>query len=138
MLQVETESTLAKLFLTIIDCEREVEIARQSLLVHPSFDLRSMFGAIDRFNNGYLTSSDITGFLRSYGVPFTERELFELCYIFERSTDGKISYPRFSRRVIGREASRVQAGRSHIPRDLERQFVSYFQRELTSLRSIER
>ena len=101
MLTAETESQLAKLFLTIIEFEREVELERKTLAMHRDFELRSLFSWVDRFGNGYLNSSDIGGYLREHGLSMTERELFELCNLYERNSDGKIHFPAFSRRILG-------------------------------------
>ena len=90
-----------------MDDEREIALAREALAAHPEFDLRSLFDWVDRFRNGYLTSSDIGGYLREKGLSCNERELFELCYLYERASDGRIHLPAFSRRVCGRDSSRL-------------------------------
>ena len=38
MMNAQTESALVRLFLTIIDVEKEVDLAREALLSHPRYD----------------------------------------------------------------------------------------------------
>ena len=76
--------------MTIIDVEKEVDLARQALLSHPRFDMLAVWDMIDRYNLGFITSTDIGQFLSQSGVHANERELFELACLYERTPGGRI------------------------------------------------
>ncbi len=64
MLSIETEARVAKLFLTLAEGERSVEITRQVLSEQHLFDPYSVFKRFDTQNKGRIDEFDIVDFLR--------------------------------------------------------------------------
>jgi Ca2+-binding EF-hand superfamily protein len=95
-----------------------------------------LFSTLDCYDNGFLTQQDIEQFLRSHGIHASNRELFELCSVFEKTSDGRISHHKFARRLVGHESERFYGSRA-ISRELEHLLVKYFEIEITSLRNLE-
>jgi hypothetical protein len=64
MLSIETESRVAKLFLTLADGEKSVEINRRRLAEQHLFDPYSVFKRLDSQGKSRIDEFDIVDFLR--------------------------------------------------------------------------
>ena len=75
---------------------RRLENLRDSLSRRYDYNIYSAFRTVDRYNDGFITSTNLNILLRNNRYYLTEREL--LCIVRRIDTDGdaKVSYEEFS------------------------------------------
>jgi Ca2+-binding EF-hand superfamily protein len=144
MLTVETSTRLAELFWAVIEGERQVEIVRQVLAEQTLFSPYATFRALDRFDQGYLTSADLVDFLRRNSVNVGEREGYLILRACDSNCDGRLSYSDFSFAVLPSSLShrdlvksREQFESQGLSSEVLYALVQVFERELQFLRDIE-
>jgi hypothetical protein len=64
MLRPREETLLGYMLCTLVRGERDIEVLRRRLHEESGFDAHSIFSQLDRAHKGYLTSHDLTHFLR--------------------------------------------------------------------------
>ena len=96
MLSVETESKLAKIFLTLAEGEKTIDINRQILVELENFDPYQIFTFLDTNQKNYLNNSDLLNFFTEKGINTNELEINLLILFYDMDYDGVLSYPEFA------------------------------------------
>ena len=89
----ESERRLKELLVAVGDGERGLEAARQRLCNIRDFAPHSAFQRLDRDCNAYVSSFELSNFLRdqrSFGI--TEGECYRLVRFFDSDEDGRLSF----------------------------------------------
>ncbi|MGL4948733.1 MAG: EF-hand domain-containing protein, partial [Mycoplasma sp.] len=95
MLSIETESRLAKIFLTLAEGERMVEISRQVLSDNWDFDSNQIFNFLDIEGKSLVDSINIVDYLSSKGKFCSEQEAQLIILFYDEDGDGSLSYCEF-------------------------------------------
>ncbi|CAG9312033.1 unnamed protein product [Blepharisma stoltei] len=143
MLKSESEYKLAKLFASLGEYELSVEVIRQVLGEHPDFEPFSIFKALDKSENSYLSAFDLLHFLRQNSVIISEQEAFTLVKNWDHNRDGRVSYSDFLESVLPATRPSLKAiattrpPKLHISYDVEYSLVKLFQKELDLQRELD-
>ena len=95
MCSVETERLVSKLFMTLAEGERSIEISRQVLSDLIEFDPYKIFKTLDIEGKNKIDSSNILAYLRNKGIYASEQEASLLILFYDQDFDGVLSYPEF-------------------------------------------
>ena len=71
MLSIETESKLAKIFLTLSEGEKSIDINRQILIELEDFDPSNIFTYLDTNQKNYINCSDLLNYCIEKGIQTT-------------------------------------------------------------------
>ena len=96
MLSVETESKLAKIFLTLAEGEKTIDINRQILVELQDFDPFKIFSYLDTNQKNYLNNSDLLNYCTEKGITTNDLEINLLIFFYDMDYDGVLSYPEFA------------------------------------------
>ena len=88
MLSVETESKLAKIFLTLAEGEKTIDINRQILVELQDFDPFKIFSYLDTNQKNYLNNSDLLNYCTEKGITTNELEINLLILFYDMDYDG--------------------------------------------------
>ena len=92
----DIERGLADIFEREIDMLRRLDNLKTEMELRYDFSIFAAYKSIDKFNEGFINTYNLSAFLKNNGVFASEREL--LCMIRRIDTDGdaKLSYSEFS------------------------------------------
>ena len=96
MLSIETESKLAKIFLTLSEGEKSIDINRQILIELEDFDPSNIFTYLDTNQKNYINCSDLLNYCIEKGIQTNELEISLIILFYDRDYDGALSYPEFA------------------------------------------
>ena len=96
MLSVETELKLAKIFLTLAEGEKTIDINRQILVELEDFDPYKIFTYLDTNQKNYLDNSDLLNYFTEKRINTNELEINLLILFYDMDYDGVLSYPEFA------------------------------------------
>ena len=96
MLSIETESELAKIFLTLAEGEKSIDINRQILVELEDFDPFQVFTYLDTNQKNYLNCSDLLNYFTERGIITNELEISLIMLFYDMDYDGVLSYPEFA------------------------------------------
>ena len=96
MLSIETESKLAKIFLTLSEGEKSIDINRQILIELEDFDPSNIFTYLDTNQKNYINCSDLLNYCLEKGIQTNELEISLIILFYDRDYDGALSYPEFA------------------------------------------
>ena len=96
MLSYETERRLKDYLVAVGDGESRLEFKRQTLAQHYAFQPYDAFQRLDRDRNSYVSSYELSTFLRDNRVyTVSESECQKLVKFFDSDEDGRLSYTDF-------------------------------------------
>ena len=146
MLSIETESRIAKIFLTLADKEREVEISRQVLGQNIDFDAYQAFTFIDKEAKNSICAVNILDFLRRNGIFANLTEIQFVIQFYDENMDNVLSYTEFLNLVLSesnytlRKLARERVGqccpRAVLPFNVEFALVKLFEKEIDLARTL--
>ena len=79
-----------------IDLQRRLEVLKHDLEVRYDYSTLAAYRAVDKYNDGRITTHNLGSFLRSTGHYATERELLQIIRRIDTDGDAKIQYAEFS------------------------------------------
>jgi len=132
----------------IANAERQIERCRQQLAEELDFEPYTAFRRVDRGGNGYLSSYELTDFLRDNGILCTDADGYALLRLYDSNADGRLSYSDFMNAVLPRTEASLRGRatarssyyvgpRDRLPRDVEYHLSRVLEKELEGLRKIE-
>lgn len=95
MISIETQEKLIKLFLALIEGERNIEASRRILNDNYEFDAFQIFHFLDKNNQNALEASNIKDYLNQQGVYCSLDEARTLILFYDTNNDGVLSYSEF-------------------------------------------
>jgi len=95
----QTIFLLKKLLNKVISNEAYSESIRQRLNRRPLFNLWEAFKALDRDNNGFISSFEFKDMLVDHGFFPSQKEISSLVDRYDKNQDGKISYSEFIQEI---------------------------------------
>ena len=145
MLSIETEARVAKLFLTLADGEKAVEVNRQVLSEQIQFDPYAAFKRLDSQVKSRVDEFDIVEFLRVNSVYCSYNEARFIIFFYDSDRDGSLNYAEFLNFILSdknyslkKMAERLGfTSRPTLPFDVEYSISKLFERELDLVRSLE-
>lgn len=78
----EVLATIKNLFVAVADREEITEQKRQVLAAMDNFEAASTFAHIDADSKGYVTSQELTAFMKNNGVEDVSEEVMEIVVKF--------------------------------------------------------
>ena len=100
MLSTETESRLAKLFLTLSAEERAVDTYRSLLNSDRDFNAFAIFCTLDSDDKSQISPFDIQSFLRAHKVFLSSDEVKQIISFYDANCDGSLNYLEFSDMLV--------------------------------------
>jgi len=79
-----------------IDLQRRLEVLKHELECRYDYSTLAAYRAVDKYNDGRITTHNLGSFLRSTGHYATERELLQIIRRIDTDGDAKIQYAEFS------------------------------------------
>lgn len=143
MLSQDSEYRLAKLFNGIAEAEISIEATRQVLGEHQDFEPFSIFKALDKSQNSYLSAYDLLTFLRQNSVVISELEAFSVLKNLDHNQDSKVSYSDFIESALPatrpslKSIATSRPPKIHISYEVEYSLVKLFQKELDFIRNVD-
>jgi Ca2+-binding EF-hand superfamily protein len=145
MISIETERSLANLFMIISESEKQCEIVRQVLADQPEFEPVSVFQCLDSLNEGYITSSDLLQFMRRNRIIVDENECYMILREWNSTMDGRLSFKDFRTMVLPHTSAllrqkaleRPAISRRYMPYEVEYATSRVLERELVYVRTVE-
>jgi Ca2+-binding EF-hand superfamily protein len=92
MILDETNVTLAKLLISVLEHENSIEVVRELLADNLDFDTFQVFKSIDLTNKNYINESDLKEFLKQYRVTFNNYEIKQIIAFYDSNLDGNLNY----------------------------------------------
>jgi len=83
----------------VISNEASSESIRQRLNRRPLFNLWEAFKALDRDNNGFISSFEFKNMLIDNGFFPSQKEISSLVDRYDKNQDGKVSYSEFIQEI---------------------------------------
>lgn len=105
MFNSDLNYALGLLFLSVSECERQVELSRQELCLNSNFDPYSVFKHLEINNNGKLAWTDLKNFLSKRSMAITKLFLDLLIWQYDSNQDGFLSLDEFKSFVVCNENS---------------------------------
>ena len=96
----ETRRLFLEAFRAHFQAEEQAEMLRKCLCHRPEFGVHEAFQTCDRDGNGYLTRSELTRVVASYGHFMSDKDLQMLMQRFDKNKNGKITYAEFTEEMI--------------------------------------
>ncbi|CAG9322701.1 unnamed protein product [Blepharisma stoltei] len=145
MLSQETEERLANILINIGEGDQDIEVVRQVLSEIRTFEPFSTFRSLDRFGNGFLTSTDLLEFLRRNNFRPTERESYLLIREWDSNSDGLLSYGDFQKWMLPSQnqnlailaSRRMGFHPNELSYEIEYALMRVLEREISYLRRVE-
>jgi Ca2+-binding EF-hand superfamily protein len=95
-LPLDIERAMAAIIEREVELLRRLDLLKRELEVRYDFSPYACFKTIDRYNEGFLNSGNLTIFLRSNGFYPTERENLAIIRRMDTSCISKVSYSDFA------------------------------------------
>ena len=92
MMSEETNARLSKLFLTVLESERSIEINRQLLAENPKFETFSVFKRIDRENKNCINETNLSLYLKHSQIIGSNFEIKQMISFYDSDLDGNLSF----------------------------------------------
>lgn len=92
----DIESALTDLIERELDLHRRQEILKGDLEVRYDYSSYAAFRAIDKYNEGYINTFNLSGFLKNNGHYASEKELLAIIRRIDTDGDAKLSYSEFA------------------------------------------
>ena len=103
MFNSELNYALGLLFLSVSECERQVELSRRELCLNLNFDPGSVFRQLDVDNNGKLAWTDLKSFLARRSMAITRLFLDLLIRQYDWDQEGLLGFEGFKSFVVCNE-----------------------------------
>lgn len=91
----DIENSLTDIIVKEIDLYRRVDILKRELQMRYDYSTYSTFRSIDRFNDGFIDTYNLSTFLKNIGYYATEKELLAIIRRIDTDGDAKISFSEF-------------------------------------------
>ena len=95
MISIETQNLILKLFNSIAESERSIEIHRQMLSDLYDFDAYQIFKFLDYNEKNRIDSNDLINYLNSESFMTNQEETNLVILFYDKDFDGVLAYPEF-------------------------------------------